>query len=174
MSSSDTLLVNPNLEEYIDEYNSEHNFTYGCAPSNALYKNPQYLMCLNTKNMINRYSEFPVTMDRVLVNDASNTIVIGRNKDDKTTPVKFEEEVEARQFIGLSGEQLVEFNKKLLNTMKDIYAYNPDYNSLIVKTGDVSVLDNKLRFTSNIISENASIDFTKGKTLNDFIAIGNM
>ena len=58
--------------------------------------------------------------------------------------------------------------------MKGIYAYNPDYNSLIVKVGDVSILDNKIRFTSNIISENADINFAEGKTLNDFVAIGNM
>ena len=174
-STNNTLWVNPYLGDYIDDYNSEHNFTYGCAPSNNLYTNPKYLMCLNTKNMINRYSEFPVTMDRVVSTTSTNTIFIGISEDNKTTPVKFKKAVPARKFVGLSGKQLVEFNKKLLQTMKQIYAYNPDYNSLIVKTGDVSVLDNKLRFTSNIIAENASIDFSKdNKTLNEFIAIGNM
>ena len=174
-SSNNTLWVNPQLKECIDQYNSEHNFTEGCAPSNTLYTDPKYLMCLNTKNMINRYSEFLVTMDRVVSTTSANTIFIGRAEEDKITPVTFKKAVTARKFVGLSGEQLVEFNKKLLQTMKQIYAYNPDYNSLIVKTGDVSVLDNKLRFTSNIISENALIDFSKdNKTLNDFIAIGNI
>lgn len=174
-STNNTLWVNPYLGDEIDNYDSEHNHTYGCAPSNNLYTSPKYLMCLNTKNMINRYSEFPVTMDRAVSTTSTNTIFIGREEEDKTTPVKFEKAVPAKKFIGLSGEQLAEFNKKLLETMKGIYAYNPDYNSLIVKAGDVSVLDNKLRFTSNIIAENASIDFSQdNKTLNDLIAIGNM
>ena len=173
--SKGILWINPNLGDDIDKYHSEHNFTYGYAPSNNLYTNPKYLMCLNTKNMINRYSEFPVTMEYEIGTTSKNTIFIGRGTEDRADPVEFEKAVTARKFIGLSGEQLVEFNKKLLQTMKGIYAYNPDYNSLIVKAGDVSVLDNKLRFTSNIISENALIDFSKdNKTLNDFIAIGNM
>lgn len=163
--------VNPDLS--LNSNNREdHNFTYGIVPSDILYKSPQYLLCANTKNMINRQSEFIVNMDHITNYTSRNAIYIGykENKD----PIGFAESVNALKFIGLTGEQLTQYNKKLLETMKGIYAYNPDYNSLIVKAGDVSILDNKIRFTSNIISENADINFDEGKTLNDFISLGNM
>ena len=59
--------------------------------------------------------------------------------------------------------------------MKGVYAYNPDYNSLSVRVGDVSISDNKVKFTSNIICKKATIDFASDSTsLNDFVSIGNM
>jgi hypothetical protein len=48
-------------------------------------------------------------------------------------------EVEGFTFRGLTVMKIPEFNKCLINSMKKIYAYNPDYNTRIVKKGKVSV-----------------------------------
>ena len=165
-----SLYINPDLSTSVSDQN-KHNKTYGIVPSNELYKNPQYLLCANTKNMISRQSEFVVNMQREPKANI-NGIYIGYEND---TPQTFNTSVSALQFIGLTGQQLTDYNKKLLETMKCVYAYNPDYNSLTVKAGDVYILDNKVRFTSNVICKDATIDFSSDNTsLNDFVSIGNM
>lgn len=169
-----SIYINPDLGKYVtagETNENVHNQTYGIAPSNSLYNKPYYLLCVNTVNMIDRQSEFAVNMNYKLDSDV-NSIIIGYG--DHRRPILCAKSVTAAKIIGLLGNELVDFNKKLIQTMKSIYAYNPDYTSLTVRKGDISILDNKIRFTSNIISENADINFNEGKTLNDFIAIGNM
>lgn len=169
--NSGSLYINPDLSTYTTKP-SDHNSTFGIVPSNELYKNPQYLLCANTKNMISRQSEFVINMKREPKANI-NDIYVGYNNNG--TPQTFNKSVNALKFIGLTGQQLTNYNKKLLETMKGVYAYNPDYNSLSVRVGDVSISDNKIKFTSNIICHSASIDFSSDSTsLNDFVSIGNM
>ena len=72
-------------------------------------------------------------------------------------------------FTGLTGEELTKFNKALLNTMKSVYAYNPDYSTMIVCKGSVKVSDLQPIFTSNIISTKASLK--SGITISDYITL---
>jgi hypothetical protein len=44
-----------------------------------------------------------------------------------------------KTFTGLTLDKIPNFNKCLMNSMKTIYAYNPDYNTRIVQKGKVSV-----------------------------------
>ena len=169
--NSGSLYINPDLSTYTNKP-SDHNSTFGIVPSNELYKNPQYLLCANTKNMISRQSEFVINMKREPKANISD-IYVGYNNNG--TPQTLDKSVNALKFIGLTGQQLTDYNKKLLETMKGVYAYNPDYNSLSVRVGDVSISDNKVKFTSNIICKKATIDFASDSTsLNDFVSIGNM
>ena len=69
-----------------------------------------------------------------------------------TTPVNY-----LIEFSGISNENLVEFNKCLLKTMKNVYAYNPDYDKLNIRTGDVNLQEYNTKFISNIISSNSKL-----------------
>ena len=96
---------------------------------------PRYSSSLLTSNVVDYQSIFIPTIDyRVTFNK------------DRRGRVKF---------TGLTGEELTKFNKALLNTMKSVYAYNPDYSTMIVCKGSVKVSDLQPIFTSNIISTEA-------------------
>jgi hypothetical protein len=47
----------------------------------------------------------------------------------------------SNKFVGLSSNDLLKFNKKLIETMKGIYVYNPDYDSLNVNIGNALIED---------------------------------
>ena len=118
--------------------------------SNYLYNNPRYNLSINTKNTIKQYSEFISTLQGI-----KGTYMAG---------LTFFSNV----YTGFTGEQLKTFNQKMLETMKSVYVYNPDYDSLPVNIGEVYIQNNKPMFTSNIISDNAKLD----ADLNDYIYIG--
>ena len=82
--------------------------------------------------------------------------------------------IKVRTYTGFTGKQLAIFNRKMLETMKSVYAYNPDYDSLTVNLGNVSTQTYTPYVTSNIISTNASIVFRDNTTLNDYIFIDTM
>jgi hypothetical protein len=46
-----------------------------------------------------------------------------------------------RKFTGFNGSQVAKFNRLLLNTMKYVYAYNPDYDSILYNVGDIKLQD---------------------------------
>lgn len=76
-----------------------------------------------------------------------------------------------RKYTGMTSEQILKYNKCLLETMKSVYAYNPDYDKLVIKVGDVSVDDKNVKVLSNLISKNSKID---SDSLNDYIYLGNI
>lgn len=76
------------------------------------------------------------------------------------------------EFSSVDAKQLEVFNTKLLKTMSNVYAYNPDYDFINVNAGDVITPKNTIKFVSNLVSENAKFEFDEGKTLNDYIYIG--
>jgi hypothetical protein len=75
------------------------------------------------------------------------------------------------KFSGISNENLVKFNKYLLETMKNVYAYNPDYDTLNIKVGDVNLQEYNVKFISNIISSNSKL--TNENIFNDYIYFYN-
>ena len=141
--------------------------TRGIVPSNKMFNNPMYNLSLNTKNALKYYSEFVSTLD---YKTTSGQVLAYDTEDNFGSWSK--DNFGMRSFTGFTADEVVEFNTKLINTMKNVYAYNPDYNSLSVFVGDVSISENNIAFTSNIVSENAKFTFTEGKSLNDYIYIG--
>ena len=144
--------------------------TQGLLPWWYLYQNPRYNSCLHTKNTINSYSEFISTLQH---SEFSSTKVFDKewaNNDDEFISGN----TKAKEYTGLTSLDLEKYNSRLLQTMKKVYAYNPDYDSLKMKAGDASVVDNKISFISHIISKEARMEFGTNETLNDFIYFGNI
>ena len=146
--------------------------TWGIAPRDFLYKNPKYNLCVNTKNAINYNSEFISSMD---YKEISSTVWLfncdNNNKDERN---KWYGPTTLREFVGMTGQELAQFNTKLIQTMKGIYAYNPGYDSLSVNVGNITLQDYSPYFTSNLINQKSSltIDETKGEFFNDYINLG--
>ena len=101
---------------------------------------PTYTMVANTETMLFNNSRF------IVVNGSLH-------------------ELELHKYRGLNSEQLSKYNKQLLDYMKFVYAYNPDYDQLPFKLGDVSVSEYPLKFISHIISKNAKLSCE----LNDYL-----
>ena len=78
---------------------------------------------------------------------------------------------ECNILAGMSGDSLANYNKYLLETMKSVYGYNADYDTYQFNLGKVNISDNKVAFTSSLISTYAKFKFGN-KTLNDFIYFG--
>ena len=150
--------------------------TFGIIPMKLMFDKPLYNMVLNTKNTLQYYGEFISTIDYaqpfspdVLHGDTSNDKVAWNNVNTEGKPYRRK----VIPFTGLTGTQLKEFNTKLIKTMQSVYAYNPDYDSLIVNKGNVTVDSNDVKFISNILSSKASLDLTK-TTFNDLIGISGI
>lgn len=148
-------------------HDDDYDDCWGIVPRMDFAENPKYNLVLNTANSIKYNSEFIST-----VSGGSGLIKGNTIGCDLVEGPQAEKEVDMRPFIGLSGEQLTEFNKKLIQTFKNVYVYNPDYDSLTVNVGKVNVTAKKPYFTSNLISTNSAITLPAGKTLNDYIYIG--
>lgn len=138
---------------------------WGIVPTMNLANEPRYNLVLNTKNSIVYNSEFISTTQGGEFTTTIPAVDLDNNKKRNVT-------VHMREFIGLTGYELTQFNKKLIQTFKDIYVYNPDYDSLAVNIGKVSVDTKKPYFTSNLISTDSNLALPENKTLNDFIYIG--
>lgn len=74
------------------------------------------------------------------------------------------------QYIGLNSQQLCKFNREILEYMSNVYAYNPDYDQLPVQKGDVNIVNQNLKVTSNIISDDSKLDCQ----LNDWVKLGSV
>lgn len=141
---------------------------FGIAPRHYLFDYPKYNLSVNTKNAIMYNSEFISSMEyNTFAGRAYGTNTAGSNEQhwvDQTM----------REFVGMTGQQLQEFNTKLIQTMKGIYAYNPGYDSLAVNVGNITLQDYSPYFTSNLINQKSSlsIDETKGEFFNDYINLG--
>lgn len=143
---------------------SDYDDCWGIVPTMNLANEPRYNLVLNTKNSIVYNSEFISTTKGGTFSTTITSVDLNENKKGDVT-------VNMREFVGLTGTELTTFNKKLLQTFKNIYVYNPDYDSLQVNIGNVSINDKKPKFTSNILCVDSSFTFGT-KTLNDFIYLG--
>ena len=144
----------------------------GIIPKKILYEEPVYNVVLNTKDMIEHQSEFVSTIQYGTKDYKGISGWIKNPPGNKSSYIeKLDETYTMRTFNGLTGEKITWLNERLLETMKSVYAYNPDYDQFPVNAGDVSVKDYNIKFTSNIVSTNASFEFSDGKILNDYIGI---
>ena len=148
----------------------ESNDIVDMVPTRYLYNNPRYLTCLNTKVMVDQQGEFVVTMEHNYDKGVPmNTFIISRNKDNWDDDSKAgrytDSNKTAKEFIGLTAPELGSFNKTMLKTMKQVYAYNPDYDKLGVNQGQVFIKNTQCKFTSNLLSKDSQfiepIDFNE-------------
>ena len=115
-------------------------------------KNPLYNLCFNTKNSILYSSEFISALE----SKADYGKVYARNYGDSGDGKTFNN-IPIKLYTGFTGEEVASFNKKLIETMKNVYAYNPDYNSLEVNKGNVEVQKYYPIFKSNLLSRNSKL-----------------
>ena len=146
----------------------DYEYGYGIVPRDFLYYKPKYNLCLNTKNAIVQKSEFISTLDYNII--AGNVLGVNMNHSYEQN---WNYDMPMRDYTGFTGAQIELFNKKLLKTMSKVYAYNPDYDSLQINLGDITLQKYNPKFISNIISLNSQFNFGKN-TLNDYIYISNL
>ena len=177
-NSDGVLGISPNKSDFkgdSDGVSSNLDFdevkdnSHGIVGMDYLQKNPLYNMSLNTVNAIEHYGEFISTIQYELTNDR----IVAHDTTSKRTWKWSYDNYYMLKYTGFTSSQIETFNRKLINTMKSIYVYNPDYDSLSVNVGEVSVRDYNTQFVSNIISNNASITFNED-TLNNYIYIGSI
>jgi hypothetical protein len=106
----------------------------------------QSIISLNTKNSIDYYSEFIATIE---YRDEYNNNSV-------------------RDYVH-SEISSIKFNKSVVDIMKHVYAYNPDYDQLKVNVGEVTLQNYSPSFTSNIISSDAKLELDD---INDYIYLG--
>jgi hypothetical protein len=151
-----------------DKYGSDYrDEVRGSVPTLVMHDNPKYNLVLNTKDTVDYNTEFISTNDWNLVK--GRIPIYDHDGNENTDKV---DEREMREFVGLTGSELAEFNKKLIETCKNIYVYNPDYSTQIVYQGDVNITDNKPIFTSNLISSNSKL--TLDKSFNEYVYFGTI
>lgn len=136
-------------------------------------------MCANTVNSIKYQSEFisAVPYASVQINKDTTAYEFPFGRDDRsvktTSDINSGNEVKSVKFSGFTYDELKDFNRKLLNTMKSIYAYNPDYDSLSIYKGNTAISDNQPQFTSNIINCKSALSETL-PNINDYIGFGDI
>lgn len=153
------------------EVGDSHDDSEGIAPSKHMFEKPIYNLSVNTKNAINYNSEFLSTMQWSLLTNGE-TLAIDLSGSDKQE-VKWVTGT-IREFVGMTGQELSTFNQKLVETMKNIYAYNPGYDSLTVNVGNIKLQDYNPYFTSNLVSSNSKLNFIQENEefFNNYINIG--
>ena len=146
---------------------NRHDDTYGIMPVSYIDSNPKYNLSINTKNSINYNSEFISTVDWKILSDKEVKVV-----STEYGYAQWHKVNKMREFVGMTGSQLAQFNEKLLRTMSNVYAYNPDYDSLEVNVGNVEVQKQQIKFVSNLINTKSALNFGDNLSLNDFIYLG--
>lgn len=153
---------------YNENVGDSEDDTYGAAPRDYLFDHPKYNLSLNTKNSIEYNGEFVSTLEWNILKGKKVWLV---NVNNSEFQQKWVSDIDMREYTGFTGEEVARFNKNMINTMKSVYAYNPDYDYLTVNIGEVSLQKYNPSFTSNLL--NTSSDFGN-INLNDFIYFGSM
>lgn len=152
-----------------DSWADSYDNTWGSIPTSRMFEKPLYNMVLNTENSIKLQSEF--------ISSMYHSVLTGKSALYASTSdgwMQWESCGDARQFVGLTGEQLSNFNEKLIETMRWVYAYNPDYNTYKHLSGNTVIDDLRVQVASNIVNNNSAFNFESGKSLNDFVCLGNV
>ena len=163
-------LIPPNYggKKLHDSWSDSYDDTWGSIPATRMFDTPLYNMVINTENSIKLQSEFISSMPHTTLTQQA---LYGSTSDGW---VQWQSCGTGRAFVGLTGAQLASFNDKLMKTMEGVYAYNPDYNTHKVLSGNTTINDLRVQVVSNILNKYSEFAFTENKTLNDYIYIGNV
>lgn len=119
-------------------------------------------MCAITQNFGERYSQlYP------MLYSTNSTKQITDPSPDQGDSVTYQ----TNPYLGIPLGELKDFNKYLINSMKDIYVYNPDYDNIYINKGSVNLQKHIPQFISNIISKNSSISYNENENFNNYIKI---
>ena len=129
--------------------------------------------CLNWKNTVD-------SMSPKMFNFVANTKDSIKYSSEFISVIPYaymiydEDGKERRSYIGLSPTKVEHYNAGLINSMKSIYAYNPDYSTVSIKRGDIVVENKEVQIISNLISKNAKFKFKDLNNFNDFILLNGI
>lgn len=164
--------ISPNETDFVGDpsgsFNKVTDNGHGIVAVDHLSTKPKYNLSLNTRSAIDHQSEFVSTIHREVTKDN----LLAFDDDSRRVPKVSNGQYYMRKYVGFSGEQVAKFNSALIETMKCVYAYNPDYDSFTVMAGNASVEDKQLQFTSNITASNAVLHLEG--TFNDYIYLGSL
>ena len=161
---------NGKFEEWKEKGDSMDH-TYGIAVSDEYAQSPQFNLALNTYKSLEQNSEFISTIYYKTNNGRQRGFDLdGEYFSDVWTNEKPPKKYKNREFTGFNAQQLADFNKLLIQTMKGIYAYNPDYNYVTSSTGNTLIQDNEIKFNSNIIISDAKL---QPLVINDYLGLGS-
>lgn len=164
--------ISPNETGFVGDpsgsFNKVKDNGHGIVAVDHLSTKPKYNLSLNTRGAIDHQSEFVSTIHREVTKD----YLLAFDDDSRRVPKVSNGEYSMRKYVGFSGEQVAKFNAALIETMKGVYAYNPDYDSFTVWAGTADVEDKQISFSSNIVSSNAKLNLDG--TFNDYIYLGSI
>lgn len=129
---------------------------------------PRYNSVLNTKSMILNKNEFISTVDCKIKKDAAIYY------DDANNGTNWYPGGKQRYYTGFSGQELAEFNKKMLETLKSVYVMNPDYSNLLQNVGTVSVDNPEFKLTAYLINKYSELAYEENKIFNDYIYLRSL
>ncbi len=169
---------NNNSEKGYFELNGVRDNTYGTVPTLIMYNKALFNLCPITTELLESNSRFisAIQSDYFYDYDAENKQThkayikyynLSENReesklvgnDENGTLVEY-----LVPFTGFTKNEICKFNEAMLNTMKNVYAYNPDYDSMNIKVGDVNLQEHETKFTSNLVcvDSNLNIDNLNG------------
>lgn len=142
----------------------------GTGADNILYYYPRFNLSANTKRSIKHQEEFISAIDHRIINKGYECRVgIGKNDDQY---VYTENETDYHKYTGVTRDKICTFNECLLETMKSVYAYNPDYSTIPANKGIVSINNYNPTFISNIMCNEFILN--DEKNFNDYIYLNNI
>ena len=164
---------NGEFKEWKEEGNSMDH-TYGIAVSDEYAQSPKFNLVLNTYKSLEQNSEFISTIYYKEVNGRQRGFDLHGDYFSDVWATQSLKSYQNREFIGFNAQQLAKFNELLIQTMKGIYAYNPDYNYVTSSTGNTLIQDNEIKFNSNIIISDAKLlNKEKPLVINDYLGLGS-
>lgn len=144
--------------------------TNGTGADNILYYYPRFNLSANTVNSIQTQSEFISAIDHKIINTGYEYRVgAGKNSDHY---IYAQNNTNYHKYTGVTRDKICTFNQCLLKTMKSVYAYNPDYSTITVNKGAVSINNYNPTFISNIICNEFSLN--NEENFNDYIYLNNI
>lgn len=144
--------------------------THGSMGSSAIYDYVGFNLSINTKNSLLRPFEFISAINYADNKEYSITIDYMCQDNDGSFSQK-DKSIYARRLALFSPEELTIFNKYLLNSMKTVYAYNPDYDTIVFNKGQVNMQNYHPIFNSNLLIKNAKLNIEDA--FNNYININN-
>ena len=145
----------------------------GIVPRSFLHDNPRYTSILITPRTYNGEWYDATLYREPCTGDVLSFLERTNNLQALDPFLNYTTGVDHLKYIGFTGQNLEQFNRTLLTTMKDVYAYNPDYSQLQIQKGDVSFIPNSIYFNSGIVVKNIKLSLEDSTTFSDYVYLGS-
>lgn len=154
----------------------------GLFPSNALFNWNLFSMMpiingIFTNSISEIYSALSYRYQWYVENSSNNKYVqnVRYNNKDNKWEERHQDSLlsEFCYFKGISPTKIKNFNKCLLETMKNVYVYDPDYK-VKVRKGNVNLEKTNVSFMTNLLCKNSKITYGSGKNLNNYLGLNGI